>query len=61
MAENWPAWTDEVAVTLCRARIEPHGRNWAVYDDAGAHVCLCVYKRGALEVLRRLQGSGEKL
>ena len=60
-AANWPAWTDEVAVTLCRARIEPHGRNWAVYDDAGALVCLCVYKRGALEVLRRLQGSGEKL
>ncbi len=34
--------------------IRKHGRFWAVYDLAGALVCICVYKRGAEEVLRRL-------
>ncbi len=32
-------------------------RQWAVYDVDGALVCVCVYKRGALEVARRL-GQG---
>ena len=31
----------------------PYGRFWAVYA-AGALVCVCVYKRGAAEVIRRL-------
>jgi hypothetical protein len=31
------------------------GRYWALYDDAGELVCVCLYKRGAAEVLRRLQ------
>ena len=37
-------------------KIERHGRTrfWAVYDEAGALVCLCVYKKGAREVVRRL-------
>ena len=30
-------------------------RYWAVMDADSTLVCLCVYKRGALEVLRRLQ------
>lgn len=30
-----------------------YGRFWAVYA-AGALVCVCVYKRGAAEVIRRL-------
>jgi hypothetical protein len=30
-------------------------RYWAVLDTDGSLICLCVYKRGALEVLRRLQ------
>jgi len=30
-------------------------RHWAVYASDGALICVCVYKRGALEVLRRLQ------
>jgi len=30
-------------------------RYWAVVDPAGALVCLTVYKRGAEEVVRRLQ------
>jgi hypothetical protein len=39
-------------------RIERYGntRYWAVRDRDGSLICLCVYKRGALEVLRRLQG-----
>jgi hypothetical protein len=38
-------------------RIERYGntRYWAVRDRDGSLICLCVYKRGALEVLRRLQ------
>lgn len=30
------------------------GRYWAVYDEEGTLVCVTVYKKGALEVLRRL-------
>jgi len=30
-------------------------RYWAVYAGDGALICVCLYKRGALEVLRRLQ------
>ena len=29
-------------------------RHWAVYDDDDELVCLCVYKKGAIEVSRRL-------
>ncbi|MCP5521300.1 MAG: hypothetical protein H7A46_07105 [Verrucomicrobiales bacterium] len=32
-----------------------HSRFWAVLDPAGELVCVCVYKRGAQEVIRRLQ------
>jgi len=38
--------------------IRKYGRYWAVLDAEGTLVCLCVYKRGALEVLRRLQAKG---
>jgi hypothetical protein len=40
-------------------RVERYGnsRYWAVLDKDNALICLCVYKRGALEVLRRLQGQ----
>ncbi len=31
-----------------------HSRYWAVHDLAGELVCVCVYKRGAVEVARRL-------
>ena len=33
-----------------------YGRFWAVYDQADVLVCVCVYRKGALEVVRRLQG-----
>ena len=35
--------------------IRKYGRYWALYDDAGELVCICLYKKGAVEVLRRLQ------
>jgi hypothetical protein len=33
-----------------------YGRFWAVYASDGTLICVCVYKKGALEVIRRLQG-----
>jgi hypothetical protein len=38
-------------------RMERYGstRYWAVRERDGSLICLCVYKRGAFEVLRRLQ------
>jgi len=40
-------------------RIKRYGntRYWALYDVDGSLICLCVYKRGAMEVLRRLQSK----
>lgn len=35
-------------------------RFWAVRDGTGELVCVCVYKRGALEVARRLSRSGDQ-
>lgn len=35
--------------------IRKYGRYWALYDDAGELVCVCLYKKGTAEVLRRLQ------
>ena len=35
--------------------IRKYGRYWALYDDASELVCVCLYKKGAAEVLRRLQ------
>jgi len=35
--------------------IRKYGRYWALYDTAGELVCVCLYKKGATEVLRRLQ------
>ena len=35
---------------------EKRGRHWAVLDGESL-VCICVYKKGALEVLRRLKGG----
>jgi hypothetical protein len=37
--------------------IRKYGRYWALYNNAGALVCICLYKKGATEVLRRLQLS----
>jgi hypothetical protein len=36
--------------------VTKHGRTrfWAVRDVGGDLICVCVYKRGAIEVARRL-------
>ena len=34
--------------------IKRYGRYWAVYDTSGTLVCVCLYKKGAQEVVRRL-------
>lgn len=38
-------------------RIESYGRNFALYDSTEALVCLTVYRKGAVEVIRRLGGE----
>jgi hypothetical protein len=40
-------------------RIAKYGRTryWAIYDTTGALVCLCVYRKGAEEVVLRLQAQ----
>jgi hypothetical protein len=38
--------------------IARYGRYWAVYAADGALICVTVYKRGALEVARRLSAGG---
>lgn len=35
--------------------IRKYGRYWAVYDATDVLICLCVYYKGAREVVRRLQ------
>ena len=41
--------------------ITRYGRYWAVYDPAGALVCITLYKKGAAEVVRRLtQQEGDR-
>lgn len=35
--------------------IRKYRRYWALYDDAGELVCICLYKKGAAEVLKRLE------
>ncbi len=37
-------------------RIEPWGRHHALYDPGGNMVCVTVYRKGAVEVVRRLGG-----
>ena len=37
--------------------IKRYGRYWAVYDANGTLVCVCLYKKGAQEVVRRLTGQ----
>jgi len=38
------------------ARVErwKNGRAWAVYDEMGGLVCVALYRRDAIEVVRRL-------
>ena len=38
-------------------KIKKYGRYFAVFDAQNALVCLCVYRKGAREVVRRLEKS----
>jgi hypothetical protein len=43
-------------------KIERYAKNprfWAIYDEAGELVAVVVYKRGAQEIVKRLQASKE--
>lgn len=35
-------------------KLKKYGRFWAVYDSEDSLICVTVYKKGALEVIRRL-------
>jgi hypothetical protein len=35
--------------------VKKYGKFWALYDTDGRLICVTVYRKGALEVLRRLQ------
>jgi len=36
-------------------KLEKYGRFWAVYDELDELICVTVYKKGALEVIRRFK------
>jgi len=36
-----------------------NGRAWAVIDDDGTIIALVLYKRGAIEIVRRLTAAGK--
>ena len=38
-------------------RLTKYGRFWAIYATDGTLICVTVYKKGALEVVRRLQSA----
>ena len=35
-------------------QIKRYGRYWAVYDSSNALICVTLYRKGAVEVMRRL-------
>ncbi len=41
--------------------IRKRGRYWAVLDEEGKLICLAVYKKGGMEVIRRLTERGGKV
>lgn len=41
-------------------KIEKYGRFWGVYDEQDILVCVTVYKKGAEEVIRRLNNKTER-
>ena len=50
-SENATAQLDEEP---SRLSIRKYGRYWALYDAQGTLIAVTVYKRGALEVVRRI-------
>ena len=41
--------------------IRKYGRYWAVYASDGALICITVYRKGAVEVVRCLQQAFEAM
>ena len=41
--------------------IKRYGRFWAVYDETAGLICVCVYKKGAQEVVRRIEAAMQQL
>lgn len=41
-------------------KIEKYGRNWAVLDENQDLICITVYKKGALEVVKRFTDITQK-
>lgn len=41
--------------------IRPRNRFWELSDELGSLICLTVYKRGAVEVARRLTSKSNQL
>ena len=42
------------------ARVEKYKmRHWAAYDADGKLVCVCVYRKGAEEVIRRITAAAD--
>lgn len=46
--------TDNYTVQIGDFHIIRRGRFWVIKDPEGSLVCVAVYKKGALEVVRRL-------
>lgn len=46
---------EATAATQPGYTIRKHDRNWKVMDPAGRLVCITLYKKGAKEVVRRLE------
>ena len=40
--------------------VRKRGKFWAMYDDKGKMVCLAIYRKGALEIIRRLKDERGK-
>ena len=53
------AYDEENRQDCSGVRIVRYGRFWAVYECENELVCLCVYKKGAKEVLGRLTSPAE--
>ena len=41
-------------------KIRKRGKFWAVFDDNGRLICLAIYRKGALEVIKKLTTEGRK-
>jgi hypothetical protein len=54
--QNSQHQTRSAVLCLGDYTIHRRGRFWEIFDANGDLVCLTVYKRGAKEVVRRLQG-----